>query len=655
MFDPTEFSKQFQNAVQSKDWNSLDAFLKEDLVNRLDHVEKEHLAQLFFEQGERLLQSANEPSVMEQAYSAFEKCLRLDMTSGKSWVKFAEAHLKLALLQNDHSLLVKASQLFADAEYLYKSRGAKLPVEVLWDWGVCLFWIARESEEAIDFKYAIDKYREAYEGGLYHATFFFDYGSALAEMGVLVGKVELIAEAAVFLEKSIQENGDNSQTWIRLACSYKILYFLTSDVLYFEKADQSFVAAARLIQSNEGAYELWLNWGQLLSYEGKITCDPELLADAMEKLGQAELESSDDVPICLAMGDTLTHLGIFEERLDWPKEAESKLEFVCKCAPDHLDALCHLSHCLAHIGKYLSDKQYVFLAIDKAQRALSHDQKAYHLWHGLAMTYFVLAEMTLDPAIYEKVAKFSAQAIHLGGDLPAYWNDWGIALMRMGEITNEPRHIAGAIEKFEGAIHCFNRKSTGSPDPDWFYNYGCALDWMGDYELNPQYFERAIAILSRLYDQHPHLYHIQYSLALSLYHLGDALGDVEILEKAISHFEAYQQVEPEDDGAITDLGLSYLTLADILQEEIPNPRSEAAFAKAGHYLSKALAFGNPRGNYYLACFHALKHNEKEALDFLDRAKLAGALPSLDDLVHDEWLNALRHNGEFKKFLQDLSG
>lgn len=654
MSKSSEFSKQFQIAVQAKDWNSLETLLTEDVVNQLDTVEKERLAQLFFEQGEHLLENANEPSVMERAYSAFEKCLRLDISSSKSWVKFAEAHLKLALLQQDHSLLIKANELFKHADYLHKTRGSALPLEVLWDWAICLYWIAKESEEAIDFKYAIDKYREAYEGGLTQGAFLYDYGSTLGEMGVLVGKVELLVEAAFFLEKSIQENGDNPPCWLRLACAYKILFFLTGDVAYFEKSDTSFIAAARLYQANENSFELWLNWGQLLSFEGKMTCDSELLSDAMEKLLQADLEKPSDPLVAIAMGDTLTHLGILEERLDWLKEAQEKLEHICKVVPDNLEAICHLSHCLAHIGKYLSDASYLNQSIEKSQMALSQDQKAYHLWHGLSMSYFILAEITNDPVHYEKVAKFCGQAIHLGGDLPGYWNDWGVALMRLGELTNESRYIAEAIEKFEGAIHCFNRKSTGSPDPDWFYNYGCALDWLGDYDLNPQYFERSIAILSRLLDQYPHLHHIQYNLALSLYHLGDAVGDVEVLEKAIIHFESYLHLEPEDDGAFADLGLTYLTYADILQEEISNSRSNEAFLKASDFLTHAIALGNTRANYYLACLHALNTNPKEALLFLERAKTQGSLPSLDDLKHDEWLDSLRSTPEFEKFIKNLS-
>ena len=52
----SEFSRQLKKAVRTKDWNSLDAFLVEDIIKELNHSEKENLAQLFFEQGEFFLE-----------------------------------------------------------------------------------------------------------------------------------------------------------------------------------------------------------------------------------------------------------------------------------------------------------------------------------------------------------------------------------------------------------------------------------------------------------------------------------------------------------------------------------------------------------------------------------------------------------------------
>lgn len=656
MTNSSEFSRQIQKAVHAKDWDSLDAFLVEDMLKELDHSEKENLAQLFFEQGELFLENANELSSMELAYSAFEKSLKLDVSSEKAWIKFAEAHLKLGIIQEDSELFVQANKLFDHADHLQKTRGRKLEVEVLWNWGICLYGIAKDSEEAGDLKLALDKFHEAKERGLDSAAFFLDFGTALGEMGMLLGNAEMLLEAASLLEKSVNELGDIFTTWLRLACTFKILYLMTADVAYFEKADQSFVAAARLLtneKKSETEIELWLNWGQLLVFEGKLTEDSELITAGLEKLYFVEQEKPQDALILTLIGDALTHLGIFEERFEFFKEAQSLLELALNLHPNNTDIITHLGHCLANMGKYFSDPKYIKQATALLQRGISQEKNNYYLWHGLAMAYFMLAEITQDPELYEKVASFLAQVIYLGGDQPSYWNDWGVALMKLGELTNETGPIQEAVEKFEGAIQSFNQKSIGKADPDWFYNYGCALDWLGGCESNPQYFERAILILSRLLQQYPHLHYIRYNLGLSYFHLGDTVGDVEILEKAIEQFESYILEEQEDDAAFTDLGVAYLTLAEILQEEIKNERSSHCFASAEMRLGRSVALGNTRANYYLACSHSLKNNVDEAIFFLERCKVNEALPALDFLLEDDWMAPLVNTAPFKAFISKL--
>lgn len=657
MSNPSELSRLLKKAAHSEDWDSLDGFEVDDIINDLPLTDKQTLSRLFFEYGENLLHSPTSPLAMERAYCAFEKSLRLDSTFEKAWLKFAEANLKLALADKDIELLNKANELFLHAEELYKIQGIALSTHALWHWGVCLYGIAKDSEEAIDYKFAIEKMRAAYNGGLENSAFYLDFGMTLGEMGILLGNVELLLEAAQFFEKSLQDGFDHPLTWLRLACMYKVLYLMTADIEYFEKADQSFVAAARQSpqteEDSDSRHELWVNWAELLVFEGKISNDPDLLTAALEKLVQIEQKNASDSFILNMTGDALTHLGIFEDRFEYFKEAQNKLEYAHRLYPNNVDTINHLGHCLSSMGKYLADAKYLLLAQEKFQKGISIDKSNYQIWHGLAMTNFMLAEQTSDISLYEKSLKLFSQVQQLGGDLPVYWNDWGVALMKLGELTNDPKPISEAIEKFEAAIQSYNRRSVGPSDPDWFYNYGCALDWLGSYDPNPAYFERSISILSRLLDEYPTLHHIRYSLGLSLYHLGDVIGDVELLEQSIQQFSNYVQFEPEDDTAISDLGLTYLTLAEILSESIKSDYATACFQKAEEFLSHAIALGNTRSNYYMACLHSLKGNPDAAIHFLQRTKTHDVLPSLETLLEDDWIEPLLNTQQFIAFIEDL--
>jgi tetratricopeptide (TPR) repeat protein len=656
MSNPSEIARLLTKAARSEDWDSLDGFEVEEIIHDLPLTDKQTLSRLFFEYGQNLLQNPDAPLSMERAYCAFEKSLRLDGAFEKAWLKFSEVNLKLALADSDIELLYKSNELFLHTDELYKLHEILIPVQGLWHWGICLYGIAKDSEEAIDYKSAIEKMREAHSRGLQDNDFYLDYGMALGEMGIMLGNVEFLSEAVHFFEKTLQNGSDHPLTWLRLACTYKVLYLMTADVEFFEKADQSFVAAARQQPQAEDAdskHDLWVNWAELLVFEGKISSDPDLLSAALEKLVQIDQKNASDSFILNMSGDALTHLGIFEDRFEYFKEAQTKLELAHSLYPNNVDTINHLGHCLSSMGKYLGDTKHLLQAIEKFQKGISIDKSNYQIWHGLAMTNFLLGEETTDIALYEKSLKFFSEVIKLGGDLPIYWNDWGVALMKLGELTNDQKPIAEAVEKFEAAIQSYNRKSIGPSDPDWFYNYGCALDWLGSYDPNPVYFERSITILSRLLDQYPTLHHIRYSLGLSLYHLGDVIGDVEVLEQSIDHFSTYIQSEPEDDTAISDLGLTYLTLAEILEESIKSEYSSNCFIKAEQFLSHAIALGNTRSNYYMACLHSLKGDPDAAIHFLNRTKPHDVLPPLETLLEDDWLTPLLNSQQFIAFIEDL--
>lgn len=615
---------------------------------------KDELGRQFFERGEALLMNAEDLSSLQEAYSVLENALKLIPSSIKAWTSFGDVNLRIAYIEEDPKRFLKAHEVFTHSENLCKEAGLELPPEALWDWGNCLYWMGKESEEAYELKTALDKYSEAYKKGLSDSIFFLDYGTAMGELGVLVGRQELIIDAANLLKRSIEVNGDNPSSWLRLACAYKILYFLTGDVGQFENADQSFVAAARFNVDPAEPLALWLNWGQLLSLEGKTTRDPELLISALEKLEKADLIQQDDPIVLTAIGDTLMHIGILEDKYDFLKESIATLELACSLAVDYPDPFCLLGHALANMGKYFSDASYVHKAIEKFQMGISQDKESHHFWHGLATACFILAEMTHKEEDYLKATKFCEEAIKVGGDIPGYWNDWGVALMKLGELVENSGHLFEAVQKFEEAIHCFNRKSGGgTPDPDWFYNYGCALDWIGDHEFNPSYFERSIVILARLIDQYPDFHYARYNLGLACFHLGDVTGEIEPLEQAIEQFQLYIQCEPEDDTVMSDLGLTYLTLGDLLQESIENERSIACFKAAEIYLLKSLALGSGRSNYYLACLHSINGNFPEAMIYLQRAAKLKVMPPLEDVLQDEWLGELRLTPQFQIFLKGL--
>ena len=78
---------------------------------------------------------------------------------------------------------------------------------------------------------------------------------------------------------------------------------------------------------------------------------------------------------------------------------------------------------------------------------------------------------------------------------PEFWNDWGLVLMKLAHITDEKRYMEAALKKFEQAIR-LKRESLAREqvDPEWLYNYGCALEFLGDYTDDVARFEQAVQV-----------------------------------------------------------------------------------------------------------------------------------------------------------------
>ena len=72
-------------------------------------------------------------------------------------------------------------------------------------------------------------------------------------------------------------------------------------------------------------------------------------------------------------------------------------------------------------------------------------------------------------------------------------------------------------------------------DPEWFYNYGCAMDLLGDLDENPECYEKAIQSLSKVLQIDPKYTLVHFNLALALSHFGEVTADVEYFKKSFEH------------------------------------------------------------------------------------------------------------------------
>ncbi len=682
----TQQQQKFQAILANKAFDELTPYRDPKIWETLQASEKDLLALLFIRQGEeQLLQgqeqvldtfaiahkiapnsvvvhyeqalalSKREDSVhcLQSAVKSLEKALHLDPNFVAGWHCLGVILVKIGVFHHEIDYFYQADKKFHEAEHLVNIQGiGTLTDTFYWHWGVAWYNIGRHSGEAIDYFRALEKFRLSEKAGCNMADFYCEFGRLLMELAALVtNRQELFNNAVEHFKKSLQVDKDKYEARLNLAISLLRLYDMTGTYQYFLDANVSFEIASQLMREDPS---VWLHWGDLLVNVAKITRDIDRIQESFEKFEVALSLEYEDPHIFLKWGEAEILLGSYTEDLQLLEQAKQKIQRGLSLNSRDPDAWYIFGVCIYELGRYFSSPEHYLNALEKFETGLlcSHDHPL--ILHGIAQVYYILGEMGGDlELILKSLQYFEKAAVSDRLTIPQFFNDWGVAYMKIGEMTNDKAAIEAAAEKFEKAINKRLDVHAEDVELEWLYNYGCAMDFLGDFQEESIYYEKAVQVLSHVLQVDPEYHHARYNLALAYYHIGDLNGDVETLYQAMDLFQEIIARDAEDELAWNDLGMTLLSLAILLNDPIHTLESHRLFEQAENKFKQALALGNINAHYNLAALYALTGHALAAIHYLEKAEQAKALPAADVLMHDEWLESLHNHPEFRKLIYRL--
>lgn len=588
-------------------------------------------------------------SVWDQAQASINEGLKKDPFFVEGWIEKATLLLHQGSQERKEDLLMEAADLFQKSEQIL----SPLPAETYYRWGKAYLLLARLSQEPCDFTAAIDKFKQSEQLGFFDKNLYFDHSLALADISSYLGRIEFIHESLMYLLKAVEVDPHFYEGWLHLGGTYKFLYEQGENDEYYERAESAFITTARI---NSNTKFLWLTWGQMLLTEGKIKRNGDIINQALEKFERADALFPGDRDIECFMADSLMILGLMEDRYELIKEAKTMIEEVLETKPEDPTILFLYATCLLHIGKYFADEKLIRQSFVHYEKACNLNPEDPAVWQSLGIAHYTLGEMTADAILLEKSVQLFENAASLAkGPMSEILNNWGISLMKLSEVTQDLQLITIAADKFEQAIAFHqNSKRASQLDPEWFYNYGCALDYLGDYYQDPSYYEKAVTILSHILSQYPQYTQARYNLALALTHLGDATGETELIENALHHYEELYKEDPEDEIVLADYGLALMTLGDIYFQSHAFSQGKSYYGEAETKLLQAGSLGAKGAFYWLACLYSLNSNYPECIHFLEKADEHDALPSLEEIENEVWLDGVRSTSSYKAFISKLT-
>jgi len=686
MEEKTSLEQKFADILLSQAFESLDHYKEASSWAEMTHQERTLLAILFISWGEKQLAQGDNKAVenfdlslkvspnnavvyyrLALAYSPYGNNMRCLMAAAKAletattleptffaaWSNWGCVLLRMGSIQyGERNYFLEAHEKFEKAFSCLNADDSKEERANLYcHWGLCWYLMGKASGEAHDFHIALDKYRLAAEMNVQNATFWNDYGNVLAEMALLVGRKDLFIEAAELFRKAIKLAPDYFQSWCNLACSFQRAFEFSKDLSHFQLSEESFSRAAELNSTNA---DLWISWGQLHADVGKERGDLDHMKVACEKYARADQCEGNNPFILARWSEILMLLGTLEESLEKLRSAEEKIIKSLELQSDNPDGWWIYGSCLMELGTYFSEEKYYIQSIEKFRYGLTLKQNHSQLWYGLAQVYFALGDLNTNPNLFEQAVSSYGKAIEFADQIyPQYWNDLGVALMQLAEMLHEKSYAETAIEKFEYAIKK-QQELFEEMEPEFSYNYACALDYLATFTEEATEHEEAIQILTKLVEEDPSYSNARYNLSLALMHLGALTDDVETLRKALEHFQILLQTESEDELSWNDWGLTLLHLVQLVKDPTQPEVSKKLYEEAEAKLMHSVALGCNLALYNLACLYSLAGNFNLAMNYIERADAAEVLPPVDELLHDEWLEPLRETPEFRNFVSLLA-
>jgi tetratricopeptide (TPR) repeat protein len=558
--------------------------------------------------------------------------------------------LRLGVLSNDSTRLEEADREFEKASQRLSGQERKIQGEFYWQWGISDLAAARVSGEASDLSRAISHFRHAQEFAPESGDFCVDFAQTLINFGNLVNREELYFEAIELLEKGRQkfskENKEGLADLMRArAQAYMALFFTHLSRDYFSLAHEAFDTGSKL---SIASHDALLNWGSLLLVAYSIWNEEELLGACVDKLEQAYNMKKECPELLARYAKALSLEALEEESIELFRKALAVIDLGNALAPDSTEIIASRTAVLCRLGTYLGDEKYYGEALEHTRRALLRHEGNGYLLHQKATCGFLLSQHNSELSILEESLKdFEAASDTSVARFGYFWNDWGMAFLSLADLTHSMKY-------FHDALGCFERAITlhDTIVPEWLFNYGCTLDFLGDLTDDESYYERAIQSFQGVLALDPEFLPAKTHLAFSLTHIGELLGDVDSIRAALAFFEKAAHEDPEDDMVFTEWGLALIHLVELTQDAVL-PQDPTLLQKAEECFRKAQNLGDLGASYNLACLHAFQGHIPESLFYFQKAFDAASLPPVEVLVQDDWLTNIRETLCYKEIVSLL--
>lgn len=618
-----------------------------DLFEKASEIDPSN-ATLFYRQGLSLLEYANEENREKVFYLAIRKLKKAVLLNPfliEAFHVLGNAHYQIGKKINNITHIQEAQINYHKALALSENQKYDAVSDLYWDTAKAWFAIFEKSNEICDLHQSLSCFQKASTDlETLSAEFWLDFGKANLQFASKMRDMRQCIKAISCFKQAVTKEAPCFEGWCYLAKTFNTLYEHTHEEDHFSQAVEFYEASLQLKSHNA---DLWVEFLRLLCDSSRRNKDAKRIRTCIEKCHKGSAYHSNHPVILAIWAEALSLLGETSDRVDLIYEAQNKLSEALNINEDEPDVWYSYGMSMKSLAGYYNDFDYYYQAIQKFQIGVSIDRSRHHIWHALAQTYSILAQFSIDPKEIEKTFYFYQKALHLSPS-SFYLINYAQSLSKFGEISHNKNYLEYALQCFEHALNM--QKNAIYLHPDWLFYYGSTLDHLGDFHEEDTYYNRAVEIFSHVLMIDPDYPGVHHRLAQTFCHLGDLIGDGDYFYRAIHHLRLALKQDEENDVVILDWGLALINIA---QQAHHLHDAELIYKEAEHKIMQAAKLGNLAAYYHLGCLYSILRQYEKAMYFIHKAEAFKSLPSMDEILQDEWLDGLRSTVDFREFLSHL--
>ncbi len=634
-----------------------------------------HSHQLFYRQGLALFEYGSQrkcTTTLRKGAQKFKQATDLHPLFCEAWHAWASTLVLLSTLSGNSDYLLEAQ---AKIEKAIPLAPKELSSEIYWDAALIYQKLARISGELDDVYKSIQLFEKSVSAGdMPTFEFWNDYGQAYVQLSEKIQDIHPTIKAITCYKQAINLSLANFEGWLGLARSLQKLYLFSRENEHYVQASDCFAAACQL-QLDNG--QVWLERISFMIEAGRRKQESGKIRAALEKCEQATAHlapplkslllediktsvdpdkwnqkaesrkkfSRDYLHLQALWAEALALLGSWNSRIELVQEAENKIEWVLdELEEDDPFILNQSGKCLFSFAKYYRDLDLYYQAIEEFQSSISLDRTQWTSWVWMGIVHAKVYECTEDMGALEKALYFYSKALKIKTD-PALYYELAALMILMGEANRNHEMIEQALSYLDYLFQTY--KSIAFENPEWFYQYGIALDIQGDYKDDPALHHKALDAFVNALMLNPNYPKIHQRLGIVYSHLGESVGEIDYLYRALHHFKLASRTQLDDELLLIDWGLAWIHLGLHATDQT---MEENSFREAEQKLMQAAKLGSQSVYYQLACLYSLQGAYNHSILYLEKCLDTKNLPPKEELLDDEWLDGVRLSPLFQEFL-----